>query len=534
MTKVISFAEAVGRIASGSTITICASAGMMVPEKTLAALEERYLQTGEPNNLTVFFPIAIGDRISIPGLDHLAHVGMIKRLIGGSYVLGRSDGSGNKIARMVLNDQVEAYNLPLGTMFHMLRDTAAGKPGTFTEVGLDTFVDPRITGGKLNRVTTEDLIEVVTLGGREYLWYKPVPIDVAIIRATTADENGNLSFEHEPGTLVILSQATAAKNNGGIVIAQVERVTTDGRLNPHMVKVPGAMVDAVVVDPDQMLGTQIPRDPALSGETRRPLHEFERMPFAVNKVIARRAAMEFRPGMIVNLGFGIPGHIPQIAIEEDIADQVCMIIEQGSWGGIPVSGLAFGASANPQSIIDSGSQMDFIDGGGIDLACLAFGEVAQDGTINVSKLGKLIPGCGGFINIVHNAPKLVFCGYFTAGGLEAEVVDGEMVIHKEGRFRKFVREVEQITYRGRSMVARGKDVIFVSERAVFSLIPDGLQLIEVAPGIDVRSQILDLMQFPVVVSGELKQMDERLFRPEPMGLGVGYSSAQRPSLVVER
>ncbi|HHV75637.1 MAG TPA: acyl CoA:acetate/3-ketoacid CoA transferase [Thermoanaerobacterium sp.] len=520
MGKVISFEEAARLIKDGDTITACASAGMMVPEAMLAAIEKRFLATGAPRNLTVFFPIAIGDRISLPGLDHLAHKGLIKRLIGGSYVLGRSDGSGNKIAQMVLNNEVEAYNLPLGTMMHMLRDTAAKKPGTFTEVGLGTFVDPRLQGGKLNSITTEDLVEVVELGGREWLWYKPVPIDVAIIRATTADENGNLTFEHEPGTLGILAQVMAAKNNGGKVIAQVKRVTQNGSMNPHAVKVPGMLVDAVVIDPNQMQGTQTMYDPWLSGEVRQPLDRFELMPFSADKVIARRAAMEFKKGMIINLGFGIPGNIPRIAVEEGFVDRVSFIIEQGSWGGLPVNGLQFGASANPQCIIDSCAQMDFIDGGGFDLACLAFGEADADGSVNVSKLGLLIPGCGGFINIVNNVPKVVFCGYFTAGGLKVDIEDGKLKILQEGRFNKFTNKIEYITYSGKMMRQKKKDVIYVTERAVFKLIDDGLEIVEIAPGVDVKKDVLDKLTIPVRVAPDLKLMDPRLFRPEPMGLEI--------------
>ncbi|MBF7082558.1 acyl CoA:acetate/3-ketoacid CoA transferase [Desulfallas sp. Bu1-1] len=516
MSKVTSFESAAGLIKDGDTITACASAGMMVPEAMLDAIEKRFLSTGSPRNLTVFFPIAIGDRISLPGLDHLAHKGLIKRLIGGSYVLGRSDGSGNKIARMVLNNEVEAYNLPLGTMMQMLRDTAAKKPGTFTEVGLNTFVDPRQQGGKLNDITKEDLVELIELGGREWLWYKPIPIDVAIIRATTADENGNLTFEHEPATLGILAQVMAAKNNGGKVIAQVKRVTQKGSMNPHAVKVPGMLVDAIVVDPNQMQGTQTAYDPWLSGEVRQPLDRIEPMPFSADKVIARRAVMEFKQGMIINLGFGIPGNIPKIAVEEGFTDKVSFIIEQGSWGGLPVSGLQFGASANPQCIIDSGAQMDFIDGGGFDLTCLAFGEADANGSVNVSKLGLLIPGCGGFINIVNNVPRVVFCGYFTAGGLKVEIEDGRLKILQEGKFNKFTDKIEHITYSGEMMRKKQKEVIYVTERAVFKLVREGLEIIEVAPGIDVQKDVLDKLTIPVRVAADLKTMDPRLFRPEPM------------------
>lgn len=517
MSKVISFSEAAAMIKDGDTITMCASAGMMIPEATLKAVEERFLTESHPRNVTAFFPIAVGDRISLPGMDHLAHKGLIKRLIGGSYVLGRSDGSGNKIAQMVIQNEVEAYNLPLGTMMHMLRDTAAKKPGTFTDVGLNTFVDPRQRGGKINEVTKEDIVEVIQLSGKEWLWYKPVPIDVAIIRATTADENGNLTFEHEPGTLGILAMVMAARNNGGKVIAQVKRLTQRLTMNPHAVKVPGMLVDAVVVDPNQMQGTETVFDPSLSGEVRSPLNELEQLPLCVEKVIARRAMMEFKSGMIANLGFGIPSNIPSIAVEENVLDKLSFIIEQGSWGGIPVTGLAFGASRNPQCIIDSPAQMDFIDGGGFDLTCLAFGEVNPQGSVNVSKLGLLIPGCGGFINIVNNVPKVVFCAYFTAGGLKVDVNNGRVNILQEGRFRKFVPEIEHITFNGATMREKCKDVTYVTERAVFKLGDQGLILTEVAPGLDVRQDVLGNMGFEVSVAPQLKTMDARLFRPEPMG-----------------
>lgn len=514
----MSFDGAAALIGDGATITACASAGMMVPEAALAAVEKRFLATGHPRGLTAFFPIAIGDRISLPGLDHLAHDGLLKRVIGGSYVLGRSDGSGNKLARMVIQNKVEAYNLPLGTMMHMLRDTAARKPGTFTEVGLGTFVDPRQRGGKINEAASEDLVELVEFDGREYLRYKPVAIDVAIIRATTADENGNLSFEHEPGTLGILSQVMAAKSNGGTVIAQVKRLTQKHTRNPHAVKVPGMLVDAIVVDPDQMQGTQTLYDPSLSGEVRMPNSQVDPLPLTVEKIIARRAMLELRRNMLVNVGFGIPGNIPRILVEENRGDELSFLIEQGSWGGQPVNGLQFGASRNPQCIIDSGAQMDFIDSGSFDMTCLAFGEVDALGSVNVSKLGLLIPGCGGFINIVNNVPKVVFCATFTSGGLEVDLSSGRPQIRKEGRFRKFVREIEHVTYNASRMRAKGKEVIYVTERAVFRLAPEGLQLTEIAPGIDVRRDVLGMMDFEASVAPELKRMDARLFRPEPMGL----------------
>ncbi|KJS19776.1 MAG: hypothetical protein VR72_17300 [Clostridiaceae bacterium BRH_c20a] len=517
MSKIVSFFEAANMIKDGDTITCCASAGMMIPEKMLASIEGCFLETGNPKNLTIFFPIAIGDRINLPGLDHLAHKGLIRRLIGGSYVLGRSDGTGNKIAQMILNNEVEAYNLPLGTMMHMLRDTAAKKPGTFTEVGLKTFVDPRQQGGKLNKITKENIVEVVDIDGKEFLRYKPIPINVAIIRATTADENGNLTFEHEPGTLGVLAQAMAAKNNGGKVIAQVKRVTQKSTMNPHSVKVPGGLVDAIVLDPNQMQGTETLYNPWLSGEVKLPLNYFENIAFGADKVVARRAVKEFKRGMTAILGFGIPGSIPKIAIEEEFVDGINFIIEQGSWGGLPVGGLQFGASANPQCIIDSPAQMDFIEGGGFDLACLSFGEVNGHGSVNVSKLGLLIPGCGGFINIVNNAPKIVFCGYFTAGGLQTEIKDGKIKIIKEGKYSKFTDNIEHITYSGEMMHLKQKDVIYITERAVFKLVDQGLEIIEIAPGIDLKKDIIEKISFPIKVASNLSAMDSKLFKLGKIG-----------------
>ena len=519
--KVVTAEEAVRAINSGDTITISGVVGSLVPEKVLASLEERFLKEGEPRNLTVFCPVAVGDVFDLPGMDHLAHEGMTRRFIAGSYVIGTSPKTGQTAAvtRMILENKVEAYNLPLGVLQHLLREIAAGRPGVITKAGLGTFVDPRLEGGKMNALTTEDLVELVNLGGEEYLWYKSFPVHVAIIRGTTADEDGNITMEHEGTVAAALAQAMAAHNAGGKVIAQVKRLAARGSLHPQMVKIPGVLVDYIVVDPYQVQATGVAFDPSVCGEVRAPLAALRRdVPFDAEKVIARRALLELQQGETVILGFGAPSLLPSIALEEGIADRFHFTVEHGSIGGIPLAGFQFGVNANPAAIIDSPSHFDYINGGGFDVACLAFAEVDPHGSVNVSKLPKLIPGCGGFIEITHRSRHIVFCGFFTASGLKVTVADGRLHIVQEGRHVKFVQRLFQTTFDGKQARRKGQRVSFITERGVFELRDSGLVLTEVAPGIDIERDIAGRMQFPLQVSPDLREMDARLFRPEPMGL----------------
>ena len=522
--KIVPAEEAVRVVRSGQTVTVCGVVGGLVPEKVLAALERRFLETGEPRDLTLFAPVAVGDVWDLPGMDHFANEGMTRRMIAGSYVIGSNPKTGRRAraTEMVLENRVEAYNFPIGALMHLLREVAGGRPGVVTPIGLDTFVDPRWGGGKLNQRTTEDLVELVELGGREYLWYKALPIDVAIIRGTTADEHGNLTLEHEGTLSGVLAQAMAAHNSGGTVIAQVKRLTTRGSLHPQQVRVPGALVDYVVVDPDQVQATGVAFDPSICGETRLPLENLRQaVPLDASTVIARRAMQALAPGQMVILGFGAPALIPQIALAEGLHDQLDFTIEHGAVGGLPLGGFQFGSAANPDCIVDTPSHFDYIGGAGFDAACLAFAEVDAEGNVNVSKLPGLIPGCGGFVDITHRVRRIVYCGLFTTGGLRSEVRDGRLRILREGKHVKFVERLHHRTYSARSGLAKGQRVTLVTERAVFELTPDGLLLTELAEGIDLERDVLRLMAFRPALADPIRTMDPSLFRPAPVGLLLG-------------
>jgi acyl CoA:acetate/3-ketoacid CoA transferase len=518
--------DAARLIPSGATLTVSSSAAQLVPDKVLAAIGERFGETGEPRDLTVVFPLAVGDSFGTIGLDHLAHPGLLKRLIGGSYVNGPASKAAPKIYALILAEQIEAYNFPLGPLLHLHRDIAAGKPGVITKIGLGTFVDPRDQGGRMNSRTPPDLVEVVRLAGAEWLLYRAFPIDVALIRGTTADTRGNLTLEHEGTFMGVLPQAMAAHNSGGKVIAQVKRVVAAGTLNPQMVKVPGILVDAIVVDPDQRQNTGIAYDPAISGEIRTARLPIEPVALGPEKVIARRALMQIQPGNIVNLGFGISSLVPTIAFEEGVYDQLDFTVEQGSISGLPLTGFAFGASHNPEAIIDSAAQFDLIDGGGINVGCLAFAEVDGSGNANVSRLRAqphVLAGAGGFIDLSQGLRKILYCGTLTAGGLDARAAEGRLTIVQEGRFQKFVAETQHVTFNGRRAAERGQEIWYITERCVFRLGPGGLTLVEVAPGVDVDRDIRSTIGFPLQVSADCKPMDARIFRAETMGLATDWA-----------
>lgn len=513
--------EAARLIPSGATVTVSSSAAQLVPDKVLGGIEARFLASGEPRDLTVVFPVAVGDSFGTIGLDHLAYPGLIRRLVGGSYVNGPTSKPPPKIYAMIHADQVEAYNLPLGVLMHLHRDIAARKPGTITKIGLGTFVDPRDEGGRMNRVTPPGLVEVVQLLGEEWLLYRTFPIDVAIIRATTADTHGNLTLEHEGVVLAVLAQAMAAHNSGGKVIAQVKRVVAAGTLSPHMVKVPGILVDALVVDPEQRMNTGIAYDPAISGETPTATFPVEPLPLGPEKVIARRALCQLRPGDIVNLGFGISSLVPQAAFEEEVFEHLNFTVEQGAIGGLPLTGFAFGASHNPEAIIDAAAQFDLIDGGGITVGCLAFAEVDGQGNVNVSRLKAqphVLAGAGGFINIAQATRKILYCGTLTAGGLDVRIEDGRVRIVREGRFPKFVTHAQHVTFNGALAAKQGQEVWYITERAVFRLTTEGLLLVEVAPGADVERDIRAKLGFPLRTAPYVRPMDARLFRADRMGV----------------
>lgn len=502
--KVVTAAEAVRLIHDGDTVATGGFVGIGFAEEIAVALEQRFLAAhaeggaGSPRDLTLVYAAGQGDG-KTRGLNHFGHAGMVKRVIGGHWGLVPA------LQKLAVANEIEAYNLPQGVIAHLFRDIAAGKPGTLTRVGLDTFVDPRHGGGKINARTKEDIVRRMEVDGQDYLFYKAFPISVGIIRATTADPDGNLTMEREALTLEALAIAMAARNSGGIVIAQVERIADRGTLNPRQVKVPGVMVDAVVVatDPANHMQTFVEQyNPAYSGEIRVPMDSIPHMAMGERKIIARRAALELKANSVVNLGIGMPEGVAAVAAEERVIDLVTLTAEPGVIGGIPASGLSFGAAVNAQAIIDQPNQFDFYDGGGLDLAVLGLAQADAEGNLNVSKFGKRLAGAGGFINISQNAKTVCFVGTFLAGDQP-----------------KFVRHVEHRTFSGREALRRGQRVLYVTERCVFRLAPEGaLELVEIAPGVDLERDILAKMAFKPAVSRNLKPMEAAIFHSAPMGL----------------
>lgn len=519
--KWISLEEAAALIPDGATVSVSSSSGLGCPDETLRAIGDRFRETGSPRGLTMVHPIAAGDMYGIDGVDHIAEPGLIKRIVAGSYPSGPSGAPSPKIWQLIDGDAIEAYNLPSGVLFHMHADAAAGRPGVLTKVGLDTFVDPRRQGGRMNRATTDEIVQVVTFDGEEWLYYRAIPIDVAIVRGTTADERGNVSMEREGAYLGGLDQALAARSNGGVVIAQVERLTAADSIPPQRVHIPGTLVDWVVAAPGQRQTTQTDYDPAISGEVRRPADQFELPEWGLEKIIARRAAMELVGGEVVNLGFGISALTPRILLEEGLDGRVTWVIEQGAVGGMPLLGFQFGCAANAQAIIASPAQFTYFQGGGFDRCLLSFLQVDAAGNVNVSRLkGKphVTAGAGGFIDITAWAKRLVFSGPFAAGRQDIEVNDGSLTIHADAKVAKFVPEVEHVTFSGRMARQRGQDVTFVTERCVIRMLDDGLTVTEIAPGVDLERDVLGRVEIPLRVAPELRPMDQRIFRPEPMGL----------------
>jgi len=510
--KIVSAREAVDIVRDGDVLCCSGFGTNGVPEELCIALADRFRSTGSPKNLTLLFGGGPGDG-GRRGVNYLALEGMIKRVIGGHY------GLVPMIGQLALENKIEAYNLPLGVISRMYRDIAAGLPGTVSKIGLGTFVDPRIEGGKINGRTTESMVELVQLAGRQMLFYRAPPISVAFIRGTTADSEGNIVMERETLTQDTLAIAMAAKSSGGFVIAQIERIAERGSLHPRHVKVPGILVDCLALAaPEhhmQTFGTSY--DPSLSSEIRIPLEGLEPLPLDERKVIARRAAMELVPNAVVNLGIGMPEGVAAVANEEKILRYMTLTAEPGVIGGIPASGLNFGAAVNPDAIIDMNQQFDFYDGGGLDLACLGLAQCDAAGNVNVSKFGPKLAGAGGFINITQNSRKVVFVGTFTAGGLKVSIDDGRVSILQEGRTRKFVAHVEQITFSGDQARKMGRVVFYVTERCVLKITGEGLELVEVAPGVDIERHILPHMDFRPIIRNP-QPMDARLFRADPMSL----------------
>ena len=511
--KIVSAEQAIARIKDNDVIATTGFVQSCIPEMLHAALEKRFVDTASPRDLTLIMCAGAGDSKGL-GTGRLHHEGLLKRVIAANF------GRMPKVAQAAQDNKIQGYNLPQGVISKLYRSCASGSPGLFTRVGLHTYVDPRVGGGKVNTVTKEDLVKLVEVDGKEWLFYKATPINVALIRATSADPHGNLSMEKEALTLDVLAQAMAAHNNGGVVIAQVERIVADGSIKPKDVKVPGILVDCIVIaDPPEMhrMNYGVMYDPGLAGEVRVTVDSLPKMELDERKIIARRAAFELPPNGVINLGVGAPDGVANVANEEKVTPLLVMTTEAGAVGGVLAGGSSFGSSANAHSIVDQNQMFDFYHGGGLDLTCLGMAECDSLGNVNTSKFGGKLNGCGGFIDISQNARAVVFAGTFTAGGLEVAIEDGKLRIIKEGRARKFVKQVEQVTFSGQYAAEKGQPVIYVTERCVFQLTDHGLELIEVAPGIDIERDILPHMAFKPHIHKPIS-MNPALFREEPMDL----------------
>ncbi|MFC2250185.1 acyl CoA:acetate/3-ketoacid CoA transferase [Labrys portucalensis] len=521
--KVLSADQAAALIPDNAVVTVSSSSGLGCPDAMLAAIGRRFDASGHPRNLTTLHPIAAGDMWGIKGVDHIARPGLLARILGGSYPSGPSSAEPPAIWKMITGNEIPAYNIPSGILFDMHREAAAKRPGVLTKIGMDTFVDPAREGCAMNQRAAEaPIVRKVEFDGQDWLYFKTIVPDVAIIRATTADERGNLSYEHEGGYLGPLDQALAVRNNGGIVIAQVKRLAESGTLKPQNVLVPGVLVDAIVVAPDQMQTTQTPYEPAISGEIFRPLSSFEIPEFGVSKVIARRVAQELRYGDAVNIGFGISANVPRILIEEGRHGEVTWVIEQGAVGGVPLLDFQFGCASNAEAIMPSPYQFTYFQGAGFDASLLSFLQIDREGSVNVSKLGvrpHVTAGAGGFVDITARARRIIFSGFFTAAaGLSIE--NGALVIAREGKVRKLVEAVEHVSFSGRRAVAQGQDITYVTERCVLKLTDKGIVVTEIAPGADLQRDILVQAEFPLLVADDLRVMDAALFRPEAIGLDL--------------
>ncbi len=510
--KIVSAEQAVALVHDGDTICCNGFVQSGIPEELLIALEKRFLETGSPRNLTLFSAAGQADGKD-RGLNRLGHEGMLRRAVSGNW------GRMPKVTKLALENKIQGYNLPQGIISQLYRNLASGKPGTFSKVGMHTYVDPRLEGGRINEITKKDIVRLVEVDDEEWLFYKVAPVSVALIRGTTADTMGNITMERESMTLDTLAQAMAAKNSNGIVIVQVERIAERGSLNPRQVHIPGILVDCIVkADPENHWQSYATRyNPAYAGAIRVPLETMEPMPMSARKIIARRAAFELPPNGIVNLGVGVPEGVAEVARDENILDYITLTAESGTVGGVLASGPDFGAGVNIDAVVDQNQQFDFYDGGGLDMACLGMAECDEKGNVNVSRFGDRLIGCGGFINISQNARVMVFAGTFTAGGLEIAVENGQVHILKEGRNRKFVKSVQQVTFSGDYAHGRRQPVYYMTERCVFQRTGDGLELIEVAPGIDIKNDILAHMDFEPTITDPIL-MDPRIFDDEPMNL----------------
>jgi propionate CoA-transferase len=508
MNKRITADEAAALLKDGATVGASAMGLAGWPEEIAQSIEKRFLNDGHPQNITFVHGAAIGDWKD-RGNTHFGHEGLVKRWIGGHI------GSSAGMTRLIAENKIEAYNLPQGVIVQLWREIAAKRPGLVTKVGLGTYVDPRLEGGKMNSLTKEEVVKVVEFEGEEWLYYKSFPLDVAIIRGTYADEKGNLTMEKEGMLLEALPLAQATRNSGGVVIAQVEQIVKAGTLHPKKVKVPGILVDYIVeaTKPEYHWQTEgLYFNPAFAGDTKVPLDSIPPLPLNERKIIARRAALELRSGEIVNLGVGIPSEVAVIAAEERISDFMTLTTEAGGIGGVPSALPHFGHSYNAEAIVEQQAQFDFYDGGGIDVAFLGLAQTDQEGNINVSKFKGRAMGCGGFVNISQCAKKVVYCGTFTAKGLKVNIENGKLVILQEGKEKKFLQHVEQVTFSGKYAQKIHQPVVYITERAVFTLAEGEMTLIEIAPGVDLEKDVLALMDFKPRIASDLKTMSAGIFR----------------------
>ena len=505
---IVSAEEAVSFVPDHTTLAIGgAGAGHNVPDKLLQALGERFRQTGFPQQLTTFHPCGIGDN-DRRGLNHIAQEGLIKRDIGGFW------GNAPRMVKLAQEEKIEGYNFPQGVLSHLLRASAGAEDGVLTKTGLHTFVDPRYEGGKVNKYTQEELVEVVTIKDNEYLFYRAPTVDIAFIRGTSVDIEGNLTMEEEVGTFAMLSLAQAAKVNGGIVIAQVKRIHREDHAFPVQVKVPAVMIDYVVEAPEQTMTFITPHEPAMVN--REASYQADDLSLeGVKRVIARRAARELTKGAFVNLGYGMPDGVPIVAKEEGILNDITFMIEQGQIDGIISTGLNFGAMYNPAAIVDDGYQFDFFHGGGLDICYLGFAQVDQYGNVNASRFGSVMTGCGGFIDISQNTRKVVFCGTFALKA-QLAVEDEKISVEHPGTGNKFISDVEQITFNGQYALKKGQEVLFVTERAVFQLTPEGLLLRELAPGVDLEKDVLPMMDFKPLIPDTPATIAEAVYRSDQL------------------
>ncbi len=520
MVSIISAEQAAELVQDGATLAIGgAGAGHAVPDRLMRGLGERHAKTGSPRGLTVLHPCGIGDNDS-RGMNHLAHENLLDTVIGGFW------GNAPKMVDLALANKVKGYNFPQGVLGHLMRAIASGKPGIITPIGLKTYVDPRLEGGRLNDITPEALVEVIEIGGREFLFYRTIPVDVAFIRGTTVDCEGNLTMEEEVGTFSMLSIAQSAKVNNGIVIAQAKRAST-GHCDPTQVKVPGVFIDYVVIEPDQEMTFLTAFDPALVKRDV-PYKAEELRLEGIKRLVSRRAALELRPGAYVNLGYGMSDGVPIVAQQEDITNQLVFMIEQGAIAGIPTTGLNFGAMFNPTAIVDDVYQFDFFHGGGLDMAFLGFAQIDRQGNINSTRFGNFVTGSGGSVDISSSAKKLVYCGTFAVKAELQIDADGLKVVHP-GRHKKFVDQVQQVSFFGTSALERGQQVFYVTERAVFTLSPEGVVLLEIAPGVDLQTEVLDMMDFEPVISPTLKTIDPIIYRDQLLGLKERFAQNREGS-----